>query len=212
MIVPPALPRMRRRIAVSWRNLLLLSLLVCSVISHLWAQTPEAEGRPWDISIWVAGASGEESTNSFSEAQVLTAGVFAGRMVTDEIGSGWRRGRLEIGADFVPLFAQFTPQVIHGIAFYPVILRWNSSLHLGRVAPYMELGGGGLRTNLNLPPGDTSTFNFIARAGGGILISTRRAQALEIGCRWWHISNANLGRRNPEFNGIQMSVGWHWRK
>ena len=213
MIVLSALPAMgRRTAAVSRRNLLLLSLLVCSVISPLWAQIPEAEGRPWDVSIWAAGATGEESTNSFSEAQILTAGVFAGRMVTHEIGNRWRRGRVEIGADFVPLFAQFTPRVIHGVAFDPVILRWNSGLRRGRVAPYVELGGGGLRTNLNFPLGDTSVFNFIARGGGGLLISTKRAQALEIGCRWWHISNANLGRRNPEFNGIQMSVGWHWRK
>ena len=108
-------------------------------------------------------------------------------------------------------YSCITPQ-IHGIAFDPVILRWNSSLVLGRMAPYMELGGGAVHTGSNFPVGDTSTFNFIARGGAGILISTKRGEAFEVGCRWWHISNANLGIRNPEFNGIQVNVGWHWYK
>ena len=176
----------------------------------LLAQAPEPQTRPWDISVWAAGATGEETTNSFSEAQILTAGVFVGNTLTGEMGHGWRRGRLEFGFDLVPLFVQLTPQRIHGEAFEPIILRWNSSLHRGRIAPYIELGGGGLRTPSNFPVGDTSSFNFIARGGGGILIPAKRAQALEIGCRWWHISNANLGTRNPEFNGMQVSVGWHW--
>jgi Lipid A 3-O-deacylase (PagL) len=114
------------------------------------------------------------------------------------------------GFDVAPIFVQFTPQHVPGVVFDPVILRWNSS-HREGVTPYIELGGGAVRTPSNFPVGDTSRFNFIAR-GGGVLISTKHAQALEIGCRWWHISNANLGTRNPEFNGIQLSVGWHWYK
>jgi hypothetical protein len=35
---------------------------------------------------------------------------------------------------------------------------------------------------------------------------------VDFACRWSHLSNANLGVRNPEFNGIQMSVGYHWLK
>jgi hypothetical protein len=191
---------------------LLLSTVICFLIVPLSAQSPELQSRPWDISIWAAGATGEENTNSFSEAQIWTAGVFVGKVLTDEIGGGWRRGRLEFGFDVAPLFVQFRPQRIYGEAFDPVILRWNSSLRRGRVAPFIELGGGAVRTPSNFPVGDTSNFNFIARGGGGVLISTKRAQAFEVGCRWWHISNANLGNRNPEFNGIQVNVGWHWFK
>jgi hypothetical protein len=186
-------------------------LAVCTLVCPLFAQTPESQRGPWDISLWAAGATGEEHTNSFSEAQIFTAGMFAGKMLS-EIGSGWRRGRIEVGTDIIPLFLQVTPQRIRGFALDPIILRWNSSLHRGRVAPYIELGGGALHTPSNFPAGDTSSLNFIARGGGGILISIRHARALEIGCRWWHISNANLGKKNPEFNGIQVSVGWHWFK
>ena len=170
----------------------------------------ESQNRSWDFSVFVAGASGEEATNAFAEAQIFIAGIFVGKAVTGEVGRGWRRGRLELGADVVPVFLQFAPRRFHGIAFDPIILRWNSSLHRGRVAPFVELAGGAVHTGEDFPAAGTSTFNFIARGGGGILIATRRLQALELGCRWWHISNANLGVRNPEFNGIQVSLGWHW--
>ncbi len=174
---------------------------------------PESQNRAWDLGIWTASATGEETTNSFSEAQIFTAGVFVGHSLTGEIGAGWHRGHLEYAADFAPVFVQFVPQKITGTAFDPIILRWNSSVHRGPISPFVELGGGGVHTRSDFPPGDTSTFNFIARTGAGVLITTRRrAQALEIACRWLHISNANLGTQNPEFNGIQFSIGWHWFK
>jgi hypothetical protein len=191
-------------------GLLLLALTPLSASAQA-PGLPEASTPQWDFSVWAAGATGEENTNSFSEAQILVAGVMVGR-ATREIGKGWRRGRFEYSVDFIPLFVQFTPQRVSGTAFDPVILRWNSSLHRGRVSPFAELGGGALHTRVNFPAGDSSTFNFIARGGGGILISTWHGQALELACRWWHISNANLGTENPEFNGIQVSLGWHWLK
>jgi hypothetical protein len=185
-------------------------LLVLPVYAQ--ADLPQAEHRNWDVSVWAAGATGEENSNSFSEAQILTAGVFIGKQLTGEIGSGWKRGRFEYGFELIPLFRQFRPESIYGGGFEPVVLRWNSSLHPGHVMPYVELAGGGLWTNSNLPAGNTSTFNFTARGGGGIKIFTERRQFLEIGCHWWHISNANLGVRNPEFNGIQVSLGYHWHQ
>ena len=176
------------------------------------ADFPESPTRSWDLSVWAAGATGEERLNSFSEAQILTAGVFVGKVMTGEIGTGWRRGSFEYGFDLMPVFVQLNPQRIYGGGFDPIILRWNSSVHASRAAPYIELGGGAVRTTSNLPVGDTSNFNFIARGGGGIQIFTKHRQSLDIGCRWWHISNANLGGRNPEFNGVQLSLGYHWFK
>jgi hypothetical protein len=189
-------------------SFLLLLLLARPVYAQ--AGLPEAQHRTWDVSVWVAGATGEENTNSFSEAQTLTVGVFVGKELTGEIGRGWRQGRLEYGFDMIPMFRQLRPQAIYGGGFEPIILRWNSSLHVGRVTPYIELAGGALRTNSDLPARYTSNFNFTARGGGGIQIFTNRRRFAEIGCRWGHISNANLGVRNPEFNGVQVSLGYHW--
>ncbi|MCU1300515.1 MAG: hypothetical protein JWQ87_799 [Candidatus Sulfotelmatobacter sp.] len=190
----------------------LASFLSMLFLGSAYSQTAPEAGRDWDLGVWVAAATGEEHLNSFSEAQIVSAGVFAGKILTSELGSGWRRGRFEYGVAFIPVFRQLRPQSIYGIGFEPMILRWNSSLRASGVAPYIELGGGAVRTNTNFPTGDTSNFNFMVRGGGGIQILRNRSRSLEIGCRWWHISNANLGVRNPEFNGIQISVGYHWFK
>lgn len=193
--------------AILLLGFLILAISACAQEGRL----PEEMPRNWDFSVWVAGATGEENTNSFAEAQTLTAGFFVGKELTGDVGHGWRRGRLEYGFDIVPLFRQFRPQSIYGGGFEPVILRWNSSLHGKHIAPFIELAGGGLRTNVNFPAGsETSNFNFTARGGGGIQIFTNRRAFAEIGCRWAHISNANLGERNPEFNGIQVNLAFHW--
>jgi hypothetical protein len=171
---------------------------------------PNEQNTNLDFSVWAAGETGEETSNSFAQAQVWTAGVFAGIVLTDEIGKGWRRGRLEYGGDFVPIFETYGNQRTRGIGFDPVILRWNSALHTSHVSPYIELSGGGVWTPVNLPPGRTSDFNFMAKGGGGLYIRTRPHQAIDFGLHWSHISNANLGADNYEFNGIQLSVAYHF--
>ena len=191
-------------------GLILLLTSACAIAQE--HTLPPALAANWDIGISTSGATGEENTNSFAESQIWTAGFFVGRRITGEVGKGWRRGRLEYGMDAIPLFITYGNQRTHGFGFDPVILRWNSSLHTGRVAPYIELGGGGVSTPGNLPPGNTSSFNFMARGGGGIHLFTRSRQSLDLGFAWWHISNANLGVRNPEFNGVQLNVGYHWFK
>ena len=184
--------------------------LSCTAYSQ---NSPRATSEAkWDFSIWAAGETGEERTNSFAEAQIWTAGIFAGRTLTDEIGNSWRRGRLEYAADFVPIFETYGNQRTHGIGFDPVILRWNSALHAATLSPYIELSGGGVSTPVNLPPGRTSSFNFMAKGGGGFYLRTRSRQALDLGLHWSHISNANLGADNYEFNGIQLSIAYHWFK
>ena len=192
-----------------------LPLVVFAVLvslSPLYAQAGEAESRRWDLSVWAAGATGEENSNSFSEAQILSAGVFVGRTVSRELGRGWRQGRLEYGFDVVPVVLQLAPKRVYGAGVDPVILRWNSAVHRGHMAPYIELGGGAVRTTSNFPAGDTSAFNFLARGGGGIELFRGPRHTVDLACRWWHISNANLGVRNPEFNGIQFGFGYHWLK
>ncbi len=177
-----------------------------------WSQNEHPQGRGWDISAWVSLATGEENTNSFQEAQLWRGGFFLGKAITGEAGNGLARGTLEYAFDIVPLWVQSRPRVIYGVGFEPVVLRWNFSEHINRVRPYIELAGGGLSTTSNLPDGNTSSFNFSARGGGGINILSGKRQSWDVGLCWLHISNANLGVRNPEFNGLELSVGYHWFK
>jgi lipid A 3-O-deacylase len=192
-----------------------LAISILFFLSQAVAQDARSSGpgdRPWDVAVFATGATGEETANSFAQAQIWTGGVFAGKILTGEIGSGWRSGRFEYGFSLVPLFVQTRIQNVYGGGFEPVVLRWNSARRLVRIAPYIELAGGGIFTRANLPPGDTSDFNFTARGGAGIQFPRGQQQSLDLGCRWFHVSNANLGTRNPEFNGVQISVAYHWFK
>jgi hypothetical protein len=187
-------------------------LLLCYVAQAQDRLSPTVPNGKWDVSIWAAGATGEENTNSFSEARIWTAGVYLGKVMNRELAGGWRRGSLEYGFDLIPLFVTSKNQSAHGGAFEPIILKWLSSHGIGRSVPYIELAGGAVFTTTNLPPGNTSNVNFMARGGGGIQVFTRKRQSLDIACGWMHVSNANLGVRNPEFNGIQVKLGYHWFK
>jgi hypothetical protein len=160
--------------------------------------------------MWVAFSTGEENTNSFAEAQILSAGPFIGRTIKRRAGRGWWNGDIEYGLSVSPLFLQVRPQHLYGIAFEPIIFRWNSARDFERVAPYVELAGGAVHTNLNLPAGNTSDFNFTASGGAGFYFRSSASQAWDLGVRWTHISNANLGIQNPEFNGIQIRLAYHW--
>jgi hypothetical protein len=187
-------------------------LLLISCQAFAQALPSITSDRSWDLSVWAAGETGEENTNSFAEAQIWSAGLFVGKLITGQHGSGWRRGDLEYAFDFMPAFQTYGNQRTHGIGFDPVILRWNSAVHSSRISPYIDLAGGAVITPSNLPPGNTSSFNFMAKGGGGIYIATRQRQTLDIGFCWSHISNANLGIQNPEFNGLQLTFAYHWYK
>jgi lipid A 3-O-deacylase len=169
-----------------------------------------AREETWDISIWAAGATGEENRNSLSEAQLWTAGVFIGKVIATDFGSGYLNGNLEYGFELVPITVSSGAQNLYAGGFNPVVLRWNSYRRSSHVLPYIELAGGAVISNANLPPGDTSSFNFAVKGGGGIEVLRKERQSLDFGCKWLHISNANLGVRNPEFNGLQISLGYHW--
>jgi len=61
-------------------------LVLLLVACPLYPQSNDAgkRYRDWDFGVWTAGETGEELRNDFSEAQIFTAGVFAGK--------GWQKG------------------------------------------------------------------------------------------------------------------------
>jgi len=61
-----------------------------------WAQAPLSAdvGPKWEVGVWVSGATGKENVHSYTEEQMLGAGVFVGRALTGEIGDRWWRGSL----------------------------------------------------------------------------------------------------------------------
>ena len=163
----------------------------------------------WDAGVWAAGATGEELTDSFAEAQLFSAGVRITRKIRLPFGPSWFRRDVSWGCDFAPIFWEGRPASIRGGGFDPLLFRWGMKPR-GRVRPYIEISGGATFTARDFPSVNTSTFNFDWKLGPGFQIPVARNRALDVSLRFAHISNGNIGNRNPEFNGFQLTVGHHW--
>lgn len=182
-------------------SLIVLIVLATSLLGF--AQTgPEQGGR--EIQIFAGGGhsvpGGTQNTGAFN------AGVRYGWILTGPHLPSFLRGRFEYAVDAVPLFVVFQPaNTAFGAGFDPLGLKWNFERH-GRLSPYLELAGGVLFTNHNVPV-NTNTVNFMDQAALGTHILAQRFNvSLEL--RYMHISNAGLGNLNPGINTVQVRVGF----
>lgn len=93
----------------------------------------------------------------------------------------------------------------YGIGGSPVGAQVNF-VHFRRVEPFLTSGGGFLYFNHQMF-GQTN-FNFTAQLGGGVqLFTANRRAALDLGYKYHHISNANLGNQNPGLDSHMVFVG-----
>jgi lipid A 3-O-deacylase len=175
---------------------LLLPLAMCA------AQAAPEEGGH-EVQVWAGGGhsvpGGRQSTGVFN------AGLRYGWILTGLHLPGFLRGRFEYALDAVPLFLVFQPtNTAYGIGFDPLGLKWNFQRR-GRVSPYLELTGGTLFTNHNVPSG-TNTVNFTDQAALGMhVLGPKHNVSLEL--RFMHISNAGLATPNPGINTLQVRLG-----
>ena len=166
------------------------------------AQTgPEQGGH--EVQIWAGGGhsvpGGRGNTGAFN------AGLRYGWIITGPHLPGFLRGRFEYAVDAVPVFLIFQPaNTAYGVGFDPLGLKWNFERH-GRLSPYLELTGGVVRTNQNVPTG-ANTVNFMDQAALGThILGEKYNWSLEL--RYMHISNAGLGNLNPGVNTVQVRLG-----
>ena len=187
----------------------------------------------WDFAVW--GQGGHSVSGGISNTSVGDAGFRIGKVLTEQHFSGWARGNLEYAIDLIPLYilsgpfkavpiavgtcvrgvkcgpAFFLEQTTtYGGAFNPFIARWNFTSGK-RLAPFVELGGGVLFTNHDIPFG-SSNVNFTPQAAIGMNIFTREKRAVSLDFRYEHISNAGLAKPNPGINTLQGGIGYHWFK
>jgi hypothetical protein len=128
-----------------------------------------------------------------------------GWILTRPHGPGFLKGRFEYALDAVPAFLVFQPaNTAYGAGFNPLNLKWNFATR-GRVVPYLELSGGALFTNHDVPT-RTNTVNFTSSAAlGAHFLGNSRNWSVE--ARYLHISNAGLGDFNPGINTVQVRLG-----
>ena len=181
-------------------SLLSLLVIIASAVSVAQA-APERGGH--EIQVWAGGGhsvpGGTKNTGAFN------AGLRYGWILTGPHLPGFLRGRFEYAVDAVPVFFVFQPaNTAYGVGFDPLGLKWNFERH-GRFSPYLELCGGTLFTDHNVPTG-TNTVNFMDQAALGThILGAKYNVSLEL--RYMHISNAGLSSLNPGINTVQVRLG-----
>jgi lipid A 3-O-deacylase len=165
----------------------------------------------WNFGVLASGGSGLFDR---TDVQFVRGGFRLGRVLTGEIGSGALRGTFEWDAEITPvdyvLWSGY--RNVYGVGVNPVILKWNFTG--GRkVIPYVMAQAGALWSSHNVPPGNTSVFNFVTGPGVGFNYFMKPGRSVNVDLRATHLSNASLGTHNPGVNAsLQLSVGYNWWK
>jgi hypothetical protein len=182
------------------------SLLIAAVLivsSLCLAQIgPEKGGH--EIQVWAGG--GHSVSGGRGNTGAFNAGLRYGWILTGPHLPGFLRGRFEYAVDAVPVMIFFQPaNTAFGMGFDPLGLKWNFQRH-GRISPYIELAGGALFTNYDVPTG-TNTVNFMDQAALGMhILGSKHNVSLEL--RYMHVSNAGLATPNPGVNTVQVRLGF----
>jgi hypothetical protein len=190
-------------------------MLMLTVPAAAWAQSPASssltDDQLWEFGVWGGESFGKTIGQAFGETQITMAGFHAGRVIHESSASRGHKRTLEYTVELQPLLLVTRPQSVYGGGFSPIGLKWNFAPRgRGRYRPYLEVNGGAMFTQKNVPPGNTEDFNFTCSGGSGVMIGLGSNRALSVGLRFWHLSNASLGNSNPAFNTVQFVIGYHW--
>ena len=182
------------------KRLIAVALLFLSSVA--WAQTRPEDGGS-EFQVWTGG--GYSVPGGTSDTGVWNVGVRYGWILTQPHGPGFLNGRFEYVLDAVPVFLVFQRyNTAYGGGFSPLGLKWDFAAR-GRIEPYLELNGGTLFTNHQVPTG-TSAVNFTDAAALGMhILGDKHAFSVEV--RYMHISNAGLSSPNPGINTMQVRLG-----
>lgn len=186
-------------------------LLLCSF--GMFSTTASAQSMPEmhsgtkEIELFIAG--GHSVAGGRSNTGVFQAGARFGRVLFRAPA-----GNLEYSIDFIPIYLITQVQNAYGVSFTPFNLKYNFT-GFSHAVPYLELGGGVLFTNHDVPDG-TNAVNFTPQAGLGVQLPLRPRSNDYIGValKYIHISNAGLATPNPGVNTIQikLSIGRYTRR
>lgn len=183
-------------------RLFLAALMLLTLFARSSAQIgPEQGGH--EFQLWTGG--GHSVPGGVTHTGVFNAGLRYGWILTGLHLPGILRGRFEYAVDAVPMFLAFQPRnTAYGVGFNPLGLKWNFERH-GRLSPYLELGGGVLATNHNVPA-FTNKVNFTPSAAFGThILAAKYNWSLEV--RYLHVSNGGLARFNPGLNTVEVRLG-----
>jgi len=190
--------------AVPVFSFLVFSFVILAAAMGFGQADPGPEEGGHEVQVWAGG--GHSVPGGTSRTGIFDLGLRYGWVITGAHLPGILRGRFEYAVDAVPAYLIFQPaSTAYGVGFNPFGLKWNFERR-GRLSPYLELGGGVLFSNHNVPT-YTNRVNFTPSAALGThILGAKYNWSLEL--RYLHISNAGLARPNPGLNTVQVRVGW----
>jgi hypothetical protein len=163
-----------------------------------------------ELQVWAAG--GHSVPGGTSKTEVFNAGLRYGWVISSLHLPSFLRGRFEYTVEVVPVYLIFQPaNTAYGWGFNPLGLKWDFQRRR-RFSPYLELDGGTLFSNHNVPT-YTNNVNFTPSAALGThILGEKYNWSVEI--RYLHISSAGLGTYNPGLNTVQvrLGLGRFWKK
>jgi len=106
-----------------------------------------------------------------------------------------------ISAKETPNVAPTVRKTSWGVGIQPLNFRFMF-LPKKRLKPYAQVGAGILLTSRSVPVPRSTPFNLTGDFGGGIQYYTSETRAINIGYKYFHISNGNIGGKinNPGYN------------
>jgi hypothetical protein len=171
--------------------------------SELRAQgSPENSSR--ELQIWTGGGHG--INGSTSGTGMWNLGLRYGLILTSPHGPGFLKGQLEYAFDVVPAWVIWQKtDTAYGGGVNPFAFKWILS-QPKKVKPFIEIEGGTLVTNKQVPEG-TSQINFTTSGALGMhILGEKHNWSAEV--RFLHISNAGMTTPNPGINTVQVRIGW----
>jgi len=196
-------------------NRVTLAIVVVVFVSNGLATAQQSskplDGHPWDFGFWAGG--GFSVPGGTEDTQTINAGVRLGKVLTADHGGSVLRGNFEWSADLIPIYYLWQPapaRNAYGEGFNALNLKWNFTSSQ-RVVPFLELGGGVLFTNHEVPV-NTSHVNFLTHSTMGFQFFNNDRRALTAGILYQHTSNAGLSNPNPGINTVQFQLGLNWFK
>jgi hypothetical protein len=175
------------------------------------AQDKPLDNNPWELGLW--GGGGFSVPGGTQNTNMANFGFRFGKVLTADHGPSFLHGNFEWSADIIPIYYLWQPLPgvdTYGGGFNPVNLTWNFT-RSAKTVPYLELGGGVLFSD-NDVPANTNKTNFLTHATLGFRFFVRPRHAVVFSTRYEHISNAGLSVPNPGINTVQFLLGWNWLK
>jgi hypothetical protein len=168
-----------------------------------------AEGTN-EFGLWAGGAPDSVDFVGNSENRKLfLSGLRYGR-----IFKAWESMSLEYTFDVIPAALVFMPDsargtrsTIYGAGVSPLGIKLNFGQDT-RIKPFVAASAGFVYFQDDVPVRGSSRFNFTPELGFGLQFFMTPKNAVTLGYKLQHISNAGIGRRNPGMDSHLIYAGF----